>query len=47
LAVEVKKSAKGKLVSFNGPGIHPHDVMMSENDVLEAGSAVDVFARLT
>jgi len=46
LAVEVN-FAKVKLVSFNGTAVFPHDEMMSENDVLEAGSAVDVFAWLT
>jgi len=45
LAAEVKNFAKVKLV-FNATAVFPHDVMMSENDVLEAGSAVDVFAWL-
>jgi len=26
---------------------HPHDAILSENDVLQAGSVVDVFAWLT
>jgi len=38
LAVEVKKSAKVILVSFNTTAAFLHDVMVSENDVLEAGS---------
>jgi len=40
--VEVKNSAKVKLISFNATVVFPHDVMMSESDVLEGGSAVDV-----
>jgi len=47
LAVEVKNSAKVKLVSFHATAVFPHDVMVSENGVLEAGSAGDVFAWLT
>jgi len=47
LAVEVKNFAKVKLLSFNVTAVFPHCVMMSENDVLEAGSTVDVFAWLT
>jgi len=43
----VKNSAEVKLVSFNAAAVFPRDVMMSENDVLEGGSAVDVFAWLT
>ena len=43
----MKNSAKVKLVSFNGTAVFLHDVIMSDNDVLEAGSAVDVFAWLT
>ena len=43
----MKNSAKVKLVSYNGTGVFPHYVMMSENDVLEAGSGVGVFAWLT
>jgi len=43
LAIE----AKVKLVSFNANAVFAHDVMVSENDVLEAGSAVGVFAWLT
>jgi len=47
LAIEVKNSAKVTLFNFNATAVFPHDVMASENDVLEAGSAVDVFALLT
>ena len=52
----MKNSAKVTLLSFNAIAVFPHDVMVSENDVLEAGSAndvleagsaVDVFAWLT
>jgi len=37
LAVEVKKSAKGTLLIFNTTSVFLHDVMVAENDVLEAG----------
>ena len=37
-------SAKVTLLSFNRTAIFLHYVMVSENDVLEAGSAVGVFA---
>jgi len=37
LAVEVKNSAKVTLLSFNITAVFLHDVMVSENDVLEAG----------
>jgi len=37
LAVEVKNSAKGMLLSFTTTAVFLHDVMVSENDVLEAG----------
>ena len=37
LAVEVKNSAKITLLSFNTTAIFLHDVIVSENDVLEAG----------
>jgi len=37
LAVEVKNSAKGTLLSFNTTSVFLLDVMVSENDVLEAG----------
>jgi len=37
LAVKVKNSAKIALLSFNTTAVFLHDVMMSENDVLEAG----------
>jgi len=48
LAVEVKISAKAMLLSFNTPAVFLHDVMVWENDVLEAGySAVGVFAWVT
>ena len=41
-------SAKVTLLNFNATVVFPHDVMVSENDVLEAGTAVDnVFAWLT
>jgi len=43
----VKNSAKVTLLGFNSTAVFPYDVMVSENDVLEADSAVDVFARLT
>jgi len=36
LAVEVKNSAKGMLLSFSTTVVFLHDVMVSENDVLEA-----------
>jgi len=42
----VKNSAKVKLVSFDASAVFPHDVMVSEKDVLEAGSAGDAFACL-
>jgi len=47
LAVEAKHSAKVTLLSFNATAVFPHEVMVLENDVLEAVSAVDVFAWLT
>ena len=47
LVVEVKNSAKVTLLSFNVTAVFSYDAMVSENDVLEAGSAVDVFAWLT
>jgi len=34
-------------VSFKTIGVFLHDVMVPENDVLEAGSASDVFAWVT
>jgi len=37
LAVEVENSAKVTLLSFNTTVVFLHDVMVSENDVLEAG----------
>ena len=43
----MQNSAKVALLSFNANAVFPHDVMVPENDVLEAGSAVDVFAWLT
>jgi len=43
----VKNSAKVTLLNFNATAVFPHDVMVPENDVLEAGSAGDVFAWLT
>ena len=45
--VEVKNSAKVTLLSFKATAVFLHDVIVSENDVLEAGSTVDVFAWLT
>jgi len=35
------------LLSFNTTDILPHDVMVSENDALEACSGVDVFGWVT
>jgi len=35
------------VLSFNATAVFLHDVIVSENDVLEAGRAVDVFAWLT
>jgi len=43
VATEVKNSAKVTLPSFNATAVFPHDVMVSENDVLEEGSAVGVY----
>jgi len=40
----VKNSAKVTLLSFNATVVFQHDIMVSENDILEAGSAIDVFA---
>jgi len=37
LAVEVKNSAKGKLLSFSTTAVFLHDIMASENDVFQAG----------
>jgi len=37
LAVKVKNSAKITLLTFNTTDVYLHDVMVSENDVLEAG----------
>jgi len=37
LAVEVKNSAKVTLLSFSTKAVFLHDVMMTENDILEAG----------
>jgi len=37
LAVEVKNSAEGTLLSFSRTAVFLHDIMVSENDVLEAG----------
>jgi len=37
LAVEVKNSAKITMLSFNTTAVFLHDIMVSENDVLEAG----------
>jgi len=47
LAVEVKNSSKATLLSFNATAVFPCGVMVSENDVLEARNAVDVFAWVT
>jgi len=38
----MKNSANVTLLSFNGTPVFPHDVMVSANDVLEAGSAVGI-----
>jgi len=43
----MKNSEKVALLSFNATAVFPYDVMVSENDVLGAGRAVDVFAWLT
>ena len=43
----MKNSEKVTLLSFNITAVFLHDVMVSENDTHEAGSAVDVFAWLT
>jgi len=43
----VKNSAKVTLLRFNATDVFLHGVIVSENDVLEAGSAVDVFTWLT
>jgi len=37
LAIEMKNSAKRTLLCFNTTAIFLHDVVVSENDVLEAG----------
>jgi len=37
LAVEVKNSAKGTLLSFNTTAVFLKDVLVSEDDVLEEG----------
>jgi len=43
LAIEVKNPAKVTLLlSFNTNAVFLHDVMVSENDVLEWGSAVSL-----
>jgi len=39
----VKNSEKGTLLSFSATAVFQHDVMASENDVLQAGSEVGVF----
>jgi len=36
LAVEVKNSVEGTLLSFNTTAVFLHDVMVSEHNVLEA-----------
>ena len=43
----MNNSEKVTLLSFNITAVFLHDVMVSENDILEAGRAVDVFAWLT
>ena len=43
----MQNSEKVRLVSLNATAVFPHDVMVPENHVLEAGSAGDVFAWLT
>jgi len=43
----VNNSEKVTLLSFNITAVFLHDVMVSENGILEAGSAVDVFVWLT
>jgi len=47
LAVEVKNLAKITFLSFNTTAVFPLDVMVPENDVLEAGCAVGVFSWVT
>ena len=42
----MKNSVKVTLFGFNATAVFPYNVMVSENDVLEAGSAADVFAWL-
>jgi len=37
LAIEVQNSAQITLLSLNTTAVFLHDVMVSENDVLEAG----------
>jgi len=37
LAVEEKNPAEGTLLSFSRSAVFMHDVVVSENDVLEAG----------
>ena len=43
----MENSAKVTLISFITTAVFPHDVMLSKNDVLETGSAIDVFAWVT
>jgi len=47
LEVEAKNSAKMTFHIFNTTAVFLRDVMMSENDVIEAGSAVGVFSWVT
>jgi len=43
----VKSFAKITFLSFYTIAVFLHDLMVPENDVLEAGSAFDVFAWVT
>jgi len=47
LNVAVKNSRERCMLSFSTTAVFLHDDMVSENDVLEAGSAVGVFAWVT
>ena len=42
----MKNSAKVTLLSFNTNAVFLHDVMVSENDALEWGSAVSLCGQL-
>jgi len=47
LAVKVKNSAKVTLLNFSKTAVFLHDIVVSENDVLEAGCADVAFAWVT